>query len=184
MLTLCILHKLVISIHLLRFSSWRNRAKPFGILWQCTPWLHALPKNTISSGRSWSVLLSMVCLTLLTHICCKQCAIIEFARLKVWFCQMCMVPAVTSSGSSGRVKGGGGPRNMKSMRPPSAAIFFMTYFYRAGGGPWPPRPPPDPLLVTTFRVLLFVYFFVLIMLLVKKVRFVVRHISIARIVIS
>ena len=55
-------------------------------------------------------------------------------------------PNRTSSGSSGRVRGG--PRNMKSMRPPSAAIFFMTYFYRAGGGMAPSAPPPDPLLRT------------------------------------
>ena len=33
---------------------------------------------------------------------------------------------VTSSRSSGRVRGGA--RNMKSMRPNSAAIFFMTFY--------------------------------------------------------
>ena len=46
---------------------------------------------------------------------------------------------LSSSGSSGRVRGG--PRNMKSMRPPSAAIFFMTYFHIAGGGHGPLGPP-------------------------------------------
>ena len=53
---------------------------------------------------------------------------------------------ITSSGSSGRVRGG--PRNMKSMWPPSAAIFFMTYFHRARGGHGPLGSPLDPLLIT------------------------------------
>ena len=53
-----------------------------------------------------------------------------------------IITAGSSSGSSGRVRGGG-PRNMKSMQPPMAAIFFMTYFHRAGGGGGhgPLRPP-------------------------------------------
>ena len=44
---------------------------------------------------------------------------------------------LSSSGSSGRVRGGGGARNMKSMR--RQPSFFMTYFHRSGGdGPLAP----------------------------------------------
>ena len=56
-------------------------------------------------------------------------------KIKIWHNQY----KVSSSGSSGRVRGG--PRNMKSMRPPSVAIFFMTYFHRAGGAMAPSAPP-------------------------------------------
>ena len=54
---------------------------------------------------------------------------------------------MSSSGSSGRVRGG--PRNMKSMGLPSVAIFIMTYLHRPGGGGHGPLGPPlDPLLMS------------------------------------